>query len=377
MKTSLLKLLIWGAGIFAVPYTQGQSLVGLNKDSIPISSWSLAGVEGGIPSSQNLKIKKRLTPADNIQNSIDQVATGGGGVVLLTAGSYPVNKTINLKSGVILMGVHHDSVVLCVNMHGYHFTTGKPRQCAIALKNIQKAAIENITIKYTGASFEPLDKDSMTAPWDKAVFHIPELRDTSLFVEHIWIDNSKNCWVRNCKILWAGSDPIRITNSQHITCTGNFIDRCYNKCDGGMGYYNIINSKFVLVYNEYIRRIRHLAIQKGSMYNVIYNNYLEVDINFHDGDGGFNLVEQNTIRIPQWHSWHCFQRGDPNQHKEPGKLNLLYRNVATYKNGALEFSEPHVVYEINPVWGGKNAISTPISIPPGKTFFKGSWKQGK
>ncbi|NJO68473.1 MAG: right-handed parallel beta-helix repeat-containing protein [Bacteroidetes bacterium] len=302
-----------------------------------IHSWSLAGVQGGIPSSKILRIKKTITPADNIQKAINVTAASGGGIVLLKAGKYPINATIHLKPGVFLKGIHPDSVTLGVNIHGYHYTTRKPRQCALALKNIENAAIENITIKYTGADFEPLDKDSLNAPWDKAVFHIPELRDTSLFVEHIWIDSSKNCWVRNCKILWAGSDPIRITNSEHITCTGNFIDRSYNKCDGGMGYYNIINSKYVLVYNEHIKRIRHFAIQNGSMYNVVYNNYLEVDINFHNGDSGYNLIEQNTIRIPQWHSWHCFQRGDPRQHQVPGKFNLLYRNVAHHKTGNLEF----------------------------------------
>ena len=207
-------------------------------------------------------------------------------------------------------------------------------------------------------------------PWDKDVFHTPELRDTTLFVESIWFENSKNCWVRNCNILWAGSDPIRITNSEHITCTGNFIDRSYNKCDGGMGYYNIINSKYVLVYYEHIKRIRHFAIQNGSMYNVVMNNYLEVDINFHDGDGGYNLIEQNTIHIPQWHSWHCFQRGDPRQHQVPGKFNILFRNVAHYKNGSFEFSNPDAVYEINSTWGGKNALETNISIPESNTFYK-------
>ncbi len=335
-----------------------------------VSNWSKAGVENGIPDSKKTKVKKTNTQGDNIQKSLDELAKLGGGVLFLKPGKYPVNATLNIPSGVILKGIHCDSVLLAVNIHGYHFSTGKPRQSALYMGNVNNSGIENITIKYTGVTFEPLDKDSLNAPWDKAVFHVPELRDTSLFVEHIWIDNSKNCWIRSCKILWAGSDPIRITNSQHITCTGNFIDRSYNKCDGGMGYYNIINSRYVLVYNEFIKRIRHFAIQNGSMYNVVFNNYLEVDINFHDGDGGYNLIEQNTIRIPQWHSWHCFQRGDSQQHQSPGKFNLLYRNVAHHKTGVMEYSEPDIVYEINPVWRGKNALEILLTPPNGKSFYE-------
>jgi hypothetical protein len=367
-------ILLFYLFIFEIPVSS-QHLINNQIDGFDTltwakKEWSNAGVENGIPVTSQLQVKKTVSPSEDIQNAINQVAATGGGIIILKAGKYPVNITIHLKPGVILKGIHRDSVFLGVDLHGYHFTTKKPRQCALALKNIHNAAIENITIKYTGVDFEPRDKDSLNAPWDKAVFHVPELRDTSLFVEHIWIDSSKNCWVRNCKILWAGSDPIRITNSEHITCTGNFIDRSYNKCDGGMGYYNIINSKYVLVYNEHIKRIRHFAIQNGSMFNVVYNNYMEVDINFHNGDGGYNLIEQNTIRIPQWHSWHCFQRGDPRQHQVPGKFNLLFRNVAHYKNSSLEFSNPGIVYEMNSTWGGKNALETSINKPEKNTFYK-------
>ncbi len=337
--------------------------------TLPISEWSKAGVEGGIPEFKLANKKKYITSEDNLQKAIDEMAATGGGVLLFKPGAYIIKNTITLKSGVVLRGTIKDSVLLSVKIHGYHFSTGKPRQSALFVGGQEWVGIENLTIKYTDALFEPLDKDSLTAPWDKAVFHVPELRDTSLFVEHIWFDNAKNCWVENCNILWAGSDPIRITNSQHITCSNNFIDRSYNKCDGGMGYYNLINSSYVLIYNEYIKRIRHLAIQKNSKYNVVYHNYLEVDVNFHDGDDGYNLIEDNTINIPQWHSWHCFQRGDPKQHKVPGKCNYLYNNHARHKTGIYEFSAPGVVYEINSEWNGKKVLETNFTVPAGKTLF--------
>ncbi len=311
-----------------------------------------------------------IKPTDPIQKAIKILSKSGGGILVLGPGEYILRNTIRLESNVTLRGCHKDSVLLSVKLHGFHFSTGKPRQSALLIRNKHWVGIENLTIKYTDADFEPLDKDSMTAPWDKAVFHQPELRDTSLFVEHIWIDHSKNCWVTNCNLLWTGSDPIRITNSKHITCSYNFIDRSYNKNDGGMGYYNIINSKYVLVFNETIKRIRHLSIQKGSKFNVICNNYLEVDINFHDGDKGYNLIEGNTICIPEWHSWHCFQHGDPNQHKPPGKMNVLFNNDALYKNRTREYCEKGIVYLMNNSWDGSKIRQTDWKLPDNFHFYK-------
>jgi len=332
-----------------------------------LERWSKAGIDKE-PISQ--KITLSIKPDDSIQKAIEILSKAGGGIVILEPGEYILWNTIRLASKVTLRGRQKDLVVLSVKIHGFHFSTRQPRHSALLIKNKHWVGIENLTIKYTDANFEPLDKDSMTTPWDKAVFHQPELRDTSLFVEHIWIDHSKNCWIKNCNLLWAGSDPIRISNSKHITCCHNYIDRSYNKNDGGMGYYNIINSKYVLVANETIRRIRHFTIQKGSKYNVVYNNHLEVDINFHDGDSGFNLIERNTIRIPEWHSWHCFQHGDPNQHKPPGKMNVIFNNNALHKNRILECSEKGMVYLMNSSMIGKSVLPTDWKLPDNFTFYR-------
>ena len=322
--------------------------------------WEKAGVTGGLPDEKKVKTIRLISPSENLQQAISSLAKDGGGVILLKAGEYIISSTIKLESGVILRGCNKDSVLLSVKIHGHHFSTGKPRQSALYIGNKHLVGIENLTLKYTGASFEPMDKDSLSSPWEKAVFHVRELRDTTLFVEHIWIDGSENCWVKNCKLLWAGNDPILITNSKYITCCHNYIDRSYNKCDGGMGYYDLTNSSYVLIHHEKIRRIRHFAIQKGSRNNVIINNYLEVDVNFHDGDQGNNLIGGNTIRIPEWHSWHCFSRGDPNQHRPPGENNILFNNDAIDKTGKAELSETNQAYLINSIWPGGKAF--PIDI---------------
>jgi hypothetical protein len=338
-----------------------------------MKEWARAGVEGGIPALKKNKIIKQISPQNNLQSAIDEVAKKGGGVLLLTKGEYVIRKTILLQSNVIVRGTRKEDVLLSVKLHGYHFSTKKPTQSALCAKKKQKIGIENLTIKYTDAPFEPLDRDSMNAPWTKEVFHEKELRDTSLFVEMIWLDSSKNCWVDNCAVLWSGSDPIRITNSSHITCSRNTIDRSYNKNDGGMGYYNLINSIYVLIHHEHIRRIRHFAIQNHSKYNVVVQNYLEVDINFHNGDDGYNLVENNTIRIPQWHSWHCFSHGDYSQHSPPGKWDILFNNDAIHKTGVAESSERGIVYIMNDSTKGPGVIRTTMVPPRGNTFYIGKY----
>jgi len=320
-----------------------------------MAEWAKAGVEGGIPDSLETKIALKITPKANLQNAIDKVALKGG-VLLLQSGEYVINEPVLLRSGVILRGVSTESVILSIKMHGFFWRTkNESRKGAILLHGIQHAGIENLTVKYAAATFEPNDRDSHTAAWTIDVFHKREQRDTTLFVESIWIHQARNCWVQDCNILWSGSDPIRITLSDHITCRRNFIDRCYNKNDGGMGYYNISNSRYVLICNEKIRRIRHVCIQNFSKYIVFIDNELEVDINFHDGDSGFNLIQGNRVKIPAWHSWSPVANGVPNQHLPPGKGNIMFKNYFQSKTGEVVYSKPNTCYQINYQWKEEKA----------------------
>lgn len=322
-----------------------------------MAEWAKAGVQGGIPHAQSTKVVMTITPKANLQKSIDKVALKGG-VLLLQSGEYVITEPLHMRSGVVLRGVSKESVVLSIKMHGFFWRIrNSVRKGAILMHGVQYAGVENLTVKYNAANFDPNDRDLHNADWSVDVFHKPEKRDTTLFVESIWIHQARNCWVQDCNVLWSGSDPIRITLSDHITCRRNFIDRCYNKNDGGMGYYNISNSRHVLIYNEKVKRIRHLAIQNFSKYNVIIDNELEVDINFHDGDSGYNLVQGNKVVIPQWHSWEPLALGVPLQHLPPGKGNLLLNNCFKNKAGEPRFSEKKTVYEI------RNSWDKPIALP--------------
>ena len=331
--------------------------------------WAKAGVEGGIPSQNKLPVRNEVRPGDDLQMALDQVQQLGGGVLLLHAGDYSIRESLKIPSNVVLRGVHKDSVLLRVDMHGSHFSTRNPTIGAICMLQVEQAGLEDLTLRYVTADFEPLDRQHIYDPWDVKIFHERELRDTTLFVEMIWINGSKNCWVDNCNILWSGNDAIRINNSKHITCRKNFIDRSYNKCDGGMGYYNIMRSEYVLCCYEKVRRLRHFAIHINSKYCVAIHNDFEVDVNFHSGDDGYNLVENNRVIIPVWHSWHCFSLGDPGQHKPAGKWNIIFNNQTYYKLNGPEFSEPNVVYQVNDQFGGKSVIRTDLPPPSGGTFY--------
>lgn len=282
-----------------------------------------------------------------------QKAAKKGGTVLLAAGIYRLYQPLYLPSGVVLRGAHRDSTKLLVYIKApFAAHESGQRTGAVVMKKVQHSGLENLTLQYRAASFAPNDKDSFHTAWDRTVFHVQESRDTMLFVDLVLIDSAQHCWIKNCKLLWAGNDPVHITASQYISCTNNYVDRAYNKSDRGQGYYNIIRSSHVLVQADTIRRLRHFSIHRGAQYVVVKDCYMEVDINFHNGDGGYNLVYGNTVRIPTWHSWNAIARGDPKQHLPPGPFNLLLNNSFTNKNGQRLASEVGVLYRMNEQWEG-------------------------
>lgn len=334
-----------------------------------MKEWAKAGVEGGIPSRNEIPVKKRIKPTDDLFIAVQQMKGLAPGVLLLEAGDYIITKTLEVPSGIIIRGIDKDRVTVKVDMHGYHFSTRKPLKAAFSLNNVERVGLEELTIRYITPDFEPVDKQHVYDLWEQKIFHEREMRDTTLFVEMVWINQSKNCWVDNCNILWSGSDAIRIDNSEHITCRKNYIDRTYNKCDGGMGYYNIMRSKYILSCYEKVRRIRHFAIHIKSKYYVAIHNDFEVDVNFHSGDDGYNLIENNRVIIPVWHSWHCFQLGDPKQHKPASDWNILFNNQTYFKLEGPENAERDVVYKINTAFGGESVLKTDLPAPKKGTFY--------
>ena len=81
-----------------------------------------------------------LNPGDNVQTAIDQVATSGGGIVTLKAGTYTITTTLKIKSNVTLQGEPNFVTILkCTN----DINMIEASDSKGGLKNI---TIQNITI---------------------------------------------------------------------------------------------------------------------------------------------------------------------------------------------------------------------------------------
>lgn len=340
--------------------------------------WAKAGVEGGIPLRNSLIIKLCLDEKDDLQSAIDQVAVQGGGVILLSPGEYWIDKTIQLKSGVVLRGTNKHESIIKIRMKAPFFKlAGGSAVTAIEVNRQERVGFEDLTIRYAAVDFEPMDKNDFHAPWDNCSFHADETRDEQLFIHSLIFADSRNCWVDNCNLLWAGAHPLGMANCQHMTMRDNFVDRAYIK-KGGMhgGYYGIWGTSYSLFYNEKVRRIRHFALMSpGCKYNVVYQCDLEVDVNFHDADDGQNLVEKSRVATPVWHSWDAICAGAPGKHRPPGPRNLLFNNSVISK-GVQGYSrrgpvsETGKIYQVMTEFGQPNVSVMENEPPPqGDTLF--------
>lgn len=340
--------------------------------------WAKAGVEGGIPLRHTLLIKKRLKAGDDLQPAIDQVAAQGGGVILLGPGDYFIDRTIQLKSGVVLRGTSKEASVIKIRMKAPFFkVSGGKSATAIEVNNAERVGFEDLTIRYAAVDFEPMDKSDFNAAWDRGAFHADETRDDRLFVHTLIFTDSRNCWVDNCNLLWAGAHPLGMSNCRHMTMRDNLIDRAYIKKDSMHGgYYGIWGTSHSLFYNEKVRRIRHFALMlPGCRYNVVYQCDLEVDVNFHDADDGQNLVEKSRLATPVWHSWDAIGIGAQGKHRPPGPRNFLYDNTVISK-GVAGYSrrgprsEPGKIYRVTTEFGLPAVSVLENEAPPkGNTFF--------
>jgi len=150
------------------------------------------------------------------------------------------------------------------------------------------------------------------------------------------------------------------------TLRSNFVDACFNKGGRGNGYYDI-RGDYNLIVDERVRRIRHFAIQNGAKYNVVINCDIEVDVNFHNGDDGFNLIEQNKIKSEQWRSWGAFASGGARfGHDEPGDNNIIFNNDVTGKNNSARFGGDTKVFVFDQY---RDPRLLRNSAPRGGTFY--------
>lgn len=327
--------------------------------------WKKAGTT--IPWYSSTPIIQTISPTNSagLQAAIDAVSAAGGGQLRLSNGTYTIDNTVFIKSNVRVNGSSKTSTILKITMRS---STGA---VAIDFNASLNAGMDNLTIQYDGEGSTPVPNNFTNA--------YPNYKVTSVNFPN----NTKNCWLQGVRIINSGSNAISSWRAQNITIRDCYIDGAFNKGDGGSGYVGISASKYFLMYNNTVKNIRHVAIQKiDCAYNVLYKNTFTVDVNFHDGDYGNNLVEGNTITLPQSHWWSCLQSGSASSgHKGPGPGNIIWANNC-FNPDAIptnNFTSPTLYwltvgedtnfnfYSSDTNYSGAASYIKPL--PPGNTFY--------
>jgi hypothetical protein len=313
--------------------------------------WIAAGVRGGIPSRAVAPIHSRVRPGDDLAEWIAVAAeaaadSGGEQVVLLTAGTYPLPQRLDLASGVILRGEDPDQVVLEVTQRVVE--RGEREFVGLRMLSCRRAGLEDLTVVHPAVRAQ-----------DPRIYRGMENDHadlTDLRIGHLFIGLSEDCWVQNCRLLYSGTDPVVVNNSRHITLRDNQVKWCFNKGDGGNGYYLLHKSHQVLCFNEEVEGLRHFSIQTRSSGNVILDCRIVGDLNFHGWDGGGNLVEGCTIHRPKGHCW-----GPIGSWKVPrGAGNLFWNNEVGPRYCRDSLVVAGVVAELST---GEEPVETRVVIP--------------
>jgi len=354
-----------------------------------MKEWAKAGVRGGLGTAADLPVVARVAPGADLQAALDAAATQGGGVIVLAAGDYPLSSTLNLRSGVVLRGPVGAGARLVLRMRGA-FTRERLDENRLSTwatgllgHRVSRAGLENLTVVYDPALPPP---PTLRTHRD-AFINDPEGR-TDLYVVSVRFSGSEDCWMTGSQILHSGSHPLMIEASKHLTVADTVIDGAHNKGGAGNGYLNVTRSSHTLLDRLHVRDLRHLSIQNSDAdhpcrYNVVVNSRLEVDINYHNGDAGDNLVQDCVIAVPTWHWWGPIAAGVPGQHRPPGPRNLIFRCEATrtFPDPARNLHEaraPDRVYRVRDHFDkGVRLVLDHGPAPVGGTLYRPVWPRSK
>jgi len=328
----------------------------LDERYLDMAEWGQAGVRGGIPLCPEPDIC--LSPpatVSEIQAAIDRLAAEGGGCLQLEPGTYILDAPLYLKDRVRLRGSYVDAVKLEIRMRGNFPGWKSDRipllESAIRLDNVCEAGLEHLTLIFDEGTPRIFGVRHLENPFSDREYG----EEDTLFVNSIWIHRSRDCFVQFCRMVDSGSNPLVIRSSAHITVRYCEMHGAHMR-SGGQAYLRLTGSRSCLLAGIMFRDLRHLSIMDGSddfpcRGNVVIGCDMEVDINFHSGDSGHNLVQDCRIRIPSWHWWSPFAIGVKGVHRPPGPGNLIYRcsaerlRFATLPRSSMA-EDPERVYEM-------------------------------
>lgn len=328
--------------------TASSSICPENKDATLNDlqeKWKLAGTTGFSDDIYAALPQITLDPSMSgsiILASIQSIKTTGG-TVFLKNGTYELTEPISIQNyhqtaqnPIRVLGESRDGAII-----NYTSDVGS---YIVHIQASSYVHFENVTIKHGGvetvfndnpdffvSKFKNYSKDLVETD-NESLMYLPKLRSLD-------INNSDYILIKRVKILYSGRNPFVVNSSRHVQSQENYIRYSFNKGNETSGYYMISGrTEFFLSLNDTIRDIRHIGfsgsrepgIVVGPMHNVFLDGVTDVDVNFHNGDCGGNLIEGFDILLPETHGWHAVQIGAcsvKNQHAPPGYNNLLFRNV--------------------------------------------------
>lgn len=292
-----------------------------------MKDWAIAGVRGGIPPREAGKVLKTLKPGDDVQAALDDAERQGGGVVVLSAGTYPVGKRIDMRSNVVLRGEARDASVLECTMR-----SAKPSEQFVTVRfdGTRKAGLEDLTVRHAEVA-----KLGLAAYHESKAGPKNNPNNVSdLHVGGVELERVEDCWVDGCAIVHSGSHPFD-GQGAHFTLRDTLIDGAFNKGPefgpGGSG--NVYFAfKRGLVYNVTIRNVRHCLVMRDTLaggdckYNAVVDCNFEGDVNFHGNrkDEGHNLFEGTLVHAPLFHGWPAWSYW---KRTEIGEANLVYKSI--------------------------------------------------
>ena len=346
--------------------------------------WAKAGVRGGIPLRNSLTVRQRLSASGNnadragdIQRAIDAASRAGGGVVVLRNGTYYVRKRINFKNNVVLRGESRRGVQI-YSEHRYQGPREAVKTCTFNFDGVRRAGMEDLRVRYRvysrGKEAYPLDNNwtfntffeyslrsqnyqNERVYYDRAGFKYETQRN--LDVDFVHLDKAEDCWIDNCEFRNSGSNGIRISGGRHHTIRRTNVTGAFQKGSNGHGYGINCSARWVLMTLNRVERVRHWAIQQGAQYCVVWDNFSGTDMNFHQGDGGSNLIENTEIKLPRFHLWKIFQTG-ATFHDDPGSNNMFYRNDAKRGDNPPAYTDRNKIY----TFIGRDIKELPSGISP-------------
>ncbi|MEM6830045.1 MAG: right-handed parallel beta-helix repeat-containing protein, partial [Bacteroidota bacterium] len=297
-----------------------------------ILNWNKAGRSAFIPDAPsvfdsssmvavNLKASGTASTTE-IQKAIKAAKNTKKRWVWLPNARYFVNAPIKMEPNVALLGQSKSGVILLMRL-----TSGN----AISMFKDDNSGVSRLTLlgSYRMHDDSILDRDPIN------FWSCPSCNEQdSISTISIRINRSSQCWVDDVEIINSGRHPLVLgPTAQNNTIRNVYARGAHNKGGGANGYF-FIQGSYNLITKCRATHLRHISIQGSSAeWNVLYNNDFEQEVSFHVGDNGNNLLERNTITLPEDipDAYYAVMGTWSTQH-DKGKINYLYRNALTQLN---------------------------------------------